>query len=159
MAKNHNRFPSCIGLKKTRIRRHWILLKKTYFTYCCFIIQAVLHESIKLATICASSSLCFCTHDNVEYVSDIWLLDALERLTSALDANALRWCETSSEFYILSILFDLRSGIQIGKYKASFTAFNKIPARDYMLQTISRKRYRIVYVDIMCVYSNAVVWM
>lgn len=151
-----------LGLRKQPgIQRHWILLKKTYFTYCFFIIQAVLHESIKLAIIWTSfySSLCFCTHDNVEYISDLWLLYAVERLTSALDVNALRWCEMSSGFCIFSILFDLKPGIQFVKHKTSFTVFSKIWVRDYTLQTIAWKPYISVYVDIIYVYSNAVVWM
>lgn len=38
-----------LGLRKQPgRRRHWILFKKTYFTYCFFIIQAVLQESLLL---------------------------------------------------------------------------------------------------------------
>lgn len=162
MAKNYNHLLSCVGLKKTTWNMKALnLIKKDIFYI--LLLHNTSCSSWKQKTCyylhLFSSSLCFCTHDNVEYVSDIWLPYALERLTPALDVNALRWCEMSSEFYIFSILFDLRSGIQIVKYKASFTAFNKIPVRDYTLQTISWKQYASVYVDIICIYSKAVVWI
>lgn len=162
MAKNYNHLPSCVGRKKTTwntkalnlIRKDIFYILLLHNTSC----SSWKHKTCYYLHL-FSSSLCFCTQDNVEYASDRWLLYALERLTSASDVNALRWCEVSSEFSLFSILFDLRSGIQIVKYKASFTAFSKIPVRDYTLQTISWKRYISVYVDIICIYSNAVVWM
>lgn len=64
-----------------------------------------------------------------------------------------------SEFSILYVLFDLKSGIQIVKYKARFTAFNKIQVRDDTLQIISWKWYILMYAGIISIDSNTVVWM
>lgn len=123
---------------------------------------------------------------NVESISNVWHLYTPKGLTSALDVNALiwhlvgniggwwtlglsglwplndsksPWHAMPSEFYILYALFDLKSGIQIVKYKARFIAFSKIQVRDDTLQIISWKWYILVYAGIISVDSNTVVWM
>lgn len=166
MAKNYNHLPSCAGLKKTTWNTKALNLTKKDVFYI-LLLHNTSCSSWKHKTCyylhLLSSSLCFCTHDNVAYISDIWLLYALERLTSALDVNALRWCEMSSEFYIFSILFDLRSGIQIVKYKASFTAFSKIPVRDYLYMLTSYVYIQMQwsgrnYFNIFLKYKNGGFW-
>lgn len=160
LQKSCNHLPSCVGLKKTTWKMKALnLIKKDVFYILLF--HNTSCSSGKLAIICTSLLLLLVVAHMTMRSTDLmdrfcmlsrdWL--QLWMLMHSCDVRRHLY------FYILAILFHLKSGIQIVKRKASFTAFNKIWARDYTLQIVSWKWCMAACADIRSVGSNPAVWM